>query len=150
MTLRWLLASVHLIALGIGFGAVWTRARALSGTLDRQGLQRAFAADAWWGIAALLWISTGLIRAFGGFEKGTAYYLQNSAFHTKMGLLVLVLLLEIWPMVTLIRWRTQERRGGIKSLAAASAIARISYVQAALVVLMVLTATAMARGIGVM
>ena len=31
MTLRWLLAAVHLLALGIGLGAVWARARSLAG-----------------------------------------------------------------------------------------------------------------------
>ncbi len=40
MWIRWLLASLHLIALGIGLAAVWTRGRALRGSLDRDSLQR--------------------------------------------------------------------------------------------------------------
>ena len=74
MTIRWLFAAVHLLALGIGLGAIWARARALQGALDTPGLRRAFYADTWWGIAAILWIATGLARAFGGMEKGAAYY----------------------------------------------------------------------------
>ena len=34
MTVRWLLAAVHLLALGVGLGAVWARGRALAGELD--------------------------------------------------------------------------------------------------------------------
>src|SRR5688572_12529208 len=100
MLLRWFLATLHLLALGIGLGAVWVRAGALRGPLDRAGLQRVFLADTFWGVAAGLWIVTGLWRAFGGVEKGTDYYLQNSVFLIKMGLLILILALEVWPMIT--------------------------------------------------
>ena len=148
MLTRWLLAALHLLALGVGLGAVWARGRALRGPLDAHGLRRVFAADAWWGVAAVVWIATGLLRAFGGWEKGTAYYLQNHAFLTKMALLVLVLALEAWPMATLIRWRIRLAKGGEVDTARAPTFALISTVQAALVVAMVFAAAAMARGLG--
>ena len=148
MLVRWLLAALHLVALGIGLGAVWARARALRGPLDGKGLRRVFQADAVWGLAAGLWLVTGLLRAFGGWEKGAAYYFQNHVFLTKMALFVLVLALEVWPMVTLIRWRGAQRKGGVLSTARARTFALISTVQAALVVAMVFAATAMARGLG--
>jgi putative membrane protein len=149
MLIRWLLASLHLFALGIGLAAVWSRGRALSGPLDRADLQRALLADTFWGVAALLWIVTGLLRAFAGYEKGTEYYLQNDVFLLKMILLGLILVLEIWPMVTLIRWRIRLGRGKMPDTGPASAIARISWVQTILVILMVFAATAMARGYGI-
>jgi putative membrane protein len=149
MAIRWLLAAFHLLALGVGLGAVWARGRALQGELDAAGLRRVFYADSWWGVAALVWIGTGLVRAFGGFEKGSFYYLHNHAFWGKMGLLVVILGLELRPMVALIRWRRLVARGEIPDTRAASRFAQISFVQAALVVLMVLAATAMARGYGV-
>lgn len=148
MTLRWLFASVHLLALGIGLGAVWVRARALAGDPTREALQRAFRADALWGVAALLWISTGLVRAFGGLEKGTAYYVSHPLFWAKMGLLGLILVLEVRPMVSLTRWRIRSRRGEPVDASAAHAFARTSRVQAALLVIMVFVATALARGLG--
>lgn len=144
--MRWILASLHLLALGIGLGAVWARGRALRGPLDAAGLRRAFAADAWWGVAGVVWIGTGLWRLLGNYEKSVRYYLGHPAFHTKMGLLVLLLVLEAWPMVTLIRWRMALGRDQPVDLARAGALARISMIQALLVVLMVLAATAMARG----
>jgi putative membrane protein len=144
--LRWLLAWAHLLGLGIGLGAVWARARALSGPLDPAGLRRAFAADTWWGVAAGLWIVTGLVRAFGPFEKGSAYYLSSGWFLLKMALLLAILALEIAPMITLIRWRIALAHGRALNTGPARTFARISDVQAVLVVLMVLCATAMARG----
>jgi putative membrane protein len=100
-------------------------------------------------VAALIWISSGLVRAFGGFEKGSAYYLHNHVFWTKMGLLGAILILEVSPMLTLIRWRIQRRRGQQPDAGMAPRLAAISVVQAVLVFLMVLAATAMARGYGV-
>jgi putative membrane protein len=147
--LRLTLAVLHLLALGIGLGAVVSRARALGGALDAGALRRAFAADSWWGAAALLWLSTGLWRLLAGIEKDTAYYMQNHAFFAKMGALVLLLLLEIWPMVTLIRWRIGAARSSARpNVPAARRIAAISYIEAVLVVVMVIAAAAMARGYG--
>jgi len=131
MTIPWLLAAVHLLALGVGLGAVWARGRALQAPLDVPALRRVF------------------LRAFGGYEKGAFYYLHNHFFWAKMGLLAAILLLELGPMIALIRWRVAVARGAEPDTRAARRFARISFVQAVLVVLMVLAATAMARGYGV-
>lgn len=147
--LRWILASVHLLGLGIGIGSIWARARSLGARpLDRPALQRVFAADSWWGISALLLIGSGLWRLLAGTEKSTAYYLANHAFYTKMALLVAILLLELRPMIAFIRWRVIVAKGGLPDPSPAGTFARISYVQAFLLILMLLSATAMARGIG--
>jgi putative membrane protein len=147
LTARWLLAFAHLMGLGIGLGAVWTRARALAGPVDPAALRRALAADTWWGIAAVVWIATGLLRAFGPFEKGPAFYLHDGFFLLKMTFLLAILALEIAPMVALVRWRIELKRGLSPDTRRARAFARTSTVQAVLVVLMVLCATAMARGV---
>jgi putative membrane protein len=149
--LRLILAAMHLIALGIGLGAVWQRATALNGPLDRAAMVRAFRADTWWGIAAALWIATGLWRLLAGTEKATTYYMHNDVFFTKMAFLVIILLLEAGPMITLIRWRQIAGRGTSAwnpNPAEARRIARVSYIEAALVVAMVFAAVAMARGYG--
>lgn len=146
MILRWLIATLHLLVLPLGLGAIWIRARALARLTGSDDLARVFGADAAWGIAAVLWIATGLWRVFGGLGKGAAYYLHDHAFHVKMGLLVLILLLEIWPMTALIRWRIRVRRGASIDVHLAPLLARVSYAQAGLVILMVFAATAVARG----
>ncbi len=144
MALRWLIASLHLLTLPLGLGAIWARSRALQRA--QSDLHHVFLADNLWALAAVLWISTGLLRAFGGLEKGAAYYLHDRAFYVKMGLLVTILVLEVWPMITLMRWRIAERRKASPDLTAAPILVLISRIQAVIVILMVFAATAMARG----
>ena len=148
MFIRWLFAALHLLALGIGLGAIWGRRLALLGTLDGKGLKRLFHEDNWWGVAAVLWIGTGLVRAFAGLEKGSFYYLHNALFLGKMACLLAILALEIRPMVTLIRWRALVAKGAQPMTSSAKTLADISTIQAVLIVVMVLLATAMARGVG--
>jgi putative membrane protein len=150
--LRITLAALHLLALAIGFAAVLARGASLRKPPSADGLRRTFHFDAEWGIAAALWIGTGLWRYLGETEKSTAYYNANHLFLTKMGLLVLILVLEVWPMITLIRWRRALGRGtapdAVAPAGTASRLATISFVQAALVVVMVFLAAGMARGYG--
>ncbi|HEX7121600.1 MAG TPA: DUF2214 family protein [Gemmatimonadaceae bacterium] len=148
MFLRWLLATLHLLALGIGLGAIWVRGRALLRVTEGAGFRSVFLADTGWGIAFLLWLSTGLVRAFAGFEKGTDYYLHNPFFLTKMALFVIIVVLEVRPMTALIRWRIQLAKGAEPDRSLAPTLARISFLQTVLVVLMLMAATAMARGLG--
>jgi putative membrane protein len=148
MLTRWLFAAFHLLGFGIGLGSAWARGQALRGELGPAGLRRVFYADNWWGLSALLLIGTGLVRAFGGLEKGGAYYLHNHLFQTKMAFLGLILVLEIAPMLTLIRWRMQLRRGEQPDTGSASRFAGTSSLQAVLLILMLLAATGVARGWG--
>lgn len=104
-------------------------------------------ADNVWGLCALMLLVTGGVRAFGGYEKGTDYYLHQPLFHLKMTLFVLILLLEVAPMVTLIKWRVALARGAAIDTARATLFARISHVEGLLVLLMVIAATGMARGV---
>jgi len=141
-------SSLHLLALALGLPAVFLRGRALKGPLDPEGLRRLLAADNVWGIAALLWIVTGLLRAFGGLEKGADFYLRSPLFWTKMALFLVVLLLEIRPMATFIRWRIRLGRGEAIDTGAARTLYTINHVELATVVVMVFVASLMARGVG--
>ena len=109
--LRVVLAGLHLLGLGIGLGAIWSRARAFRGPFDAASLRRLFAADSWWGLAAVLWIGSGLWRLLAGTEKPTAYYLHNEVFWLKMTALAAILVLEVGPMVTLYQVARLDRAG---------------------------------------
>ncbi|AOJ82529.1 hypothetical protein WS86_06455 [Burkholderia savannae] len=151
MTVRWLLAAVHLLAFGFALASIAARSRALkrvAASRQSADLPDVFRADAIWGVSALVLITTGIVRAFGGFEKGGEYYLHAPLFHLKMGALALILMLELIPMTGLIRWRVTARRGMLPDLARAPAYARIGHVQAMLVVAIVFAAAGMARGVG--
>lgn len=141
-------SSLHVLALAIGLPAVFLRGRALKGPLDADGVRRLLAADNAWGVAAVLWIVTGLLRAFAGLEKGTEFYLRSPLFWTKMALFVSILVLEVRPMMTFIRWRMQLGRGLPVDTAAARGLYTLNHVELALVVVMVFVASMMARGIG--
>ena len=144
-----LVAALHFLALGIGLPSSYLRGRALKGRLDGEGLRRLFTADNVWGLAAALWIVTGLLRAFGGLEKGSAFYLASRLFWVKLDLFLLVFVLEIWPMLTFIRWRRQRRRGELPDTSRARALYVLTHVELALVVVIVFVATFMARGFAV-
>lgn len=148
MDLRYLLATLHILTFGLGFYAIWSRANALKKLRDISGLNEVFTADSLWGLAALLWIATGLWRAFGGLEKGSAYYLHSKTFIAKMALFLLVFIIEIKPMVTLIKWRNKKRRNEMIDLSSAPLLARLSHIELGLVAIIVFLATAMARGMG--
>lgn len=146
--LRWLLASLHLLAFGIGLGAISVRASSLLGAPRAEHIRRALRADNWWGLAALLWLGTGLFRLLAGTEKPTAYYVANHLFWTKVGLFTLVVALEIAPATDLIRWRRALARGQTPDTSRASRWAAVSRLEAGLVVVLLFVATAMARGYG--
>ena len=143
-----IVSALHVLALALGLPSVYLRGRALKGPLDRDGLRRLLAADTVWGIAAGLWIATGLLRAFGGLEKGSQFYLQSPLFWTKMALFATVIILEIWPVVTFIRWRGALRRGETPDTSRARAFYLVNHVEMGLVVIIVFVASFMARGFG--
>lgn len=143
-----LLSSLHLLTLAVGLTGVFFRAIYFRKDLtNREHLQNLFTADNVWGIAAFLWLTTGVLRAFGGFEKGSSYYLHNPVFHLKMGLFFLVFLLEIWPMVSLIKWRLGVSKGILPDLKHQKKFEAITYMETILVIMIVFVAGFMARGI---
>ena len=100
--------------------------------------------DAW-----AAWLTEPDVRAMpGAATVRSEYYLGSHVFWTKMALFLLVLALEIAPMVALIQWRGRVHRGEAIDFSRAPRFARISRIQAWILVAMVLAATAMARGIG--
>lgn len=140
-------ASLHYLGLGIGLGSVYARARAFSELAQGQDrIRQVLFADNWWGISALLLMVSGFLRAFGGLEKGTAFYLSSPLFHGKMLLFLIVGLLEIMPMITLIRWR-MRRLDGLFPPHLALRYARFSYAELGLLLMLIVCATLMARGV---
>ncbi|MCG6574953.1 DUF2214 family protein [Pseudomonas sp. AF32] len=148
MLAHWSLAAIHLLAFALGLWAVLTRGtalRRLAGGAD--AVRNVLVADNVWGLSALVLLVTGGVRAFGGFEKGSDYYLHQPLFHLKMTLFLLILLLELAPMITLIKWRMALGKGVAIDPSKAGRFARISHIEALLLMLMVIAATGMARGL---
>jgi putative membrane protein len=143
------LAAVHLISLALGVLSLTQRARALVAAERGEQLKPVFFWDAVYGVVALVWLGSGLWRAFGGVEKGSDYYLSNHVFWTKMLLLAILIAFEGYLAVTFVRWRIRLKKKEPISLAQKARLVRFHYVQFWLMLGMVTMATLMARGIGV-
>ena len=144
-----LVSALHLSALALGFASVVARGmrlrdlrRSPGDTAVRASLLRA---DNVWGIAALLWLSTGLYRLLAGVDKTPAFYMRNGFFALKMGLFLLVFALEIVPMVTFVRWRLSK--GGTPAGPPLDTLIRLNDAEVALVLAIPFTAAFMARGV---
>jgi putative membrane protein len=144
-----IVSALHVLSLGVGLGAVFARGRALRAvrTEGARAVDRVFAADSLWGLAAFAWIATGLTRLFAGTDKPLDFYLYNGFFWLKMALFGLVFALEIAPMVTFIRWRVALRKGASIDTSRAALFVRTNDLQTALVVAIPFAAAAMARGL---
>ena len=114
MLARASLSALHVIAVALALGSVFARGLRLRDLrrdpADASAKVRLLRADNVWGISALLFLATGFARAFGRLEKTPAFYLRNGFFWVKMSLFALVLLLELLPMITFLRWRIADFR----------------------------------------
>jgi len=145
MVVAAVLSAVHLLTLALGAGSLFARGRALAQPLDDAGWKRLLAADNTWGVAAVLWILSGLGRVFFG-GKETAFYWRNGFFWVKLALFGLVFLLELTPMTTFVRVRLARSRGTALPPFSIESYRRINAAELGLVVAIVFVAAFMARG----
>jgi putative membrane protein len=91
----------------------------------------------------------GLLRVF-FFEKGAAYYFHSVPFLAKLTLFMLVALLSIYPTREFLSWRQSLKEGRAPAVDAIKqrAIRSVLHIELAAIVLLVLNAALMARGIG--
>lgn len=108
-------------------------------------------ADMIFGISAGVLLVVGLLRVF-YFEKGATYYFHTWTFHAKLGLFVIVGLISIVPTMEFLRWRTATKAGQVPSVSAdkMKSIRSIIHYEMVGVVLILLFAALMAKGIGLM
>ncbi len=111
--------------------------------------RRLIRVDMLFGIVAGIVLVTGLARLL-WFAKGPDYYLHNSFFHAKVGIFVLIGLMSIVPTVRLLGWRPAVKAGVAPTVSAASVRQMIMIIrlELALLLLVPLPATLMARGFG--
>ncbi len=143
-----LLAAVHLVSLVFGVAALVLRATALQRAEDEPGARRVLQWDNAYGLVALFWIGSGLLRAFAGFEKGSAYYLANHVFWAKMLLVLVFVAVESVPMAAFIRWRVRLAKKQPLDLAGKARLVRLHWIELGLLPLIVVAASSLARGVG--
>lgn len=143
-----LVSAVHLLCLAGGVTTLVLRERALAARLDDAGVQRVLRLDNLSGIIAILWMGSGLWRAFGSLEKGSSFYLESTMFWVKMSGLALAWACETPSMVTFIRWRMRLAAGQAPDLSGVGRLRRWHYAEGAAMVLTVFAASLMSRGVG--
>ncbi len=117
--------------------------------LTVKNARRLQAADAVYGVAAGVLLAAGFARVI-WFEKGAAYYFASVPFIAKLSLFILVGLLSIVPTLEFLSWRAALRRGEVPVLAEAKVrrLRAIIHAELAGVVLILLCAALMAKGVG--
>ena len=106
--------------------------------------------DRLYGISAMFVIITGLLKAF-YFGKGAEYYFTNYIFYAKLGIVLIIALLSIYPTIRFIKWSALLKEEVTEILVEESEylktkkLLRMELVLAPLVPLL---AALMARGVG--
>ena len=145
----WLLAAIHLLALPIGFAALFARGQAMKrAPFDAAARDALLAADNVWGVAALLWYGSGLTRLFAGSEKPTSWYWDSDTFWLKVGLIAVAAALETPPMVAFIRWRHALKQGAPIDVRRLPVYRRVNDAELAVTLAIAVVAAGMARGVG--
>jgi putative membrane protein len=101
------------------------------------------------GISAGAVLLVGLARVL-YFEKGAGYYFHSWPFIGKLSMFVLVAALSIYPTITFLSWAKALKRGQTPAVDAARqrTLRRLIHAELAGIVLILLFAAMMARGVG--
>lgn len=121
----------------------------IRGALTIDTARKLRAADAVYGASAGLLLLVGLLRVL-YFEKGAAFYWGNAFFIAKLTLFIIVGLLSVYPTLQFAAWRKalKLRQVPMVEESRLHAIRRIVHWELAGIVLILLCAALMARGIG--
>jgi putative membrane protein len=113
--------------------------------------RRLLIADLAFGIASGVLLVVGLLRVF-HFEKGATYYFHTWTFIAKLTLFLLIGLLSIVPTRELLSWRAAVRQGMAPTVSPErlARLRMIIHLELVGVVLILLLAAMMAKGIGLM
>ncbi len=119
------------------------------GELSLDNARKLPAVDLAFGISATVIVLVGFLRVF-YFEKGSSYYFHSATFIAKLSLFAVVGLLSIYPTLQFLSWRKALKQGLAPQVAPARmhAIRSIIHWELAGVVLILLCAALMARGVG--
>ena len=115
---------------------------------DARRIQRM---DILYGVSAGLILAVGLLRVF-YFEKGAPYYVHNLFFWTKMAGFALAALLSIYPTIRFVSWNQFFARNQAPEISDQefTRIKMIMRLELLAIVVILFSAAAMARGIGML
>src|SRR5262245_26669577 len=146
-----LFAFAHHIAAFTLFAALVVELILIREVLTIGTARRLQIADMVFGIAAGVLLVVGFVRVY-YFEKGATYYFHTWTFIAKLTLFVLVGLASIVPTLEFLRWRRAVKEGQVPSLSPerVRTLRAIIHVELVGVVLIILMAALMAKGVGLL
>ena len=105
--------------------------------------------DMVFGMSSGVVLVVGLLRVF-YFEKGASYYFHSAPFIAKLSLFAIVGLLSIYPTREFLSWGRSLKQGQMQALTdrKLASIRSVIYWELAGVVVILLCAALMARGVG--
>ncbi|NND01022.1 MAG: DUF2214 family protein [Gammaproteobacteria bacterium] len=117
--------------------------------LSEPNARRLIAADAVYAASATLVLIVGFVRVY-YYEKGADYYWNSVPFIAKIGLFAVVALLSFYPSAEFLRWKKQLNEELVPDVTGnkMQIIRKIIHVELIGVVLILLSAAMMARGVG--
>lgn len=121
----------------------------VGGELDARSARRLRVTDMLFGVSSGVVLVVGLLRVF-YFEKGAAYYFHSAPFIAKLSLFLAVGLLSIYPTMVIASWGKLLKQGQLPVLADAQRrrLRAVMHAELTGVVLIILCAVLMARGVG--
>jgi putative membrane protein len=138
----------HLCAFTL-FAALVVEFVLIRGTLTVESARKIRRADMILGISATVLVVVGLARVF-HFEKGAAYYFSTWTFLAKFALFVILALISVVPTLEFLRWGPGLAAGQAPAVSAQKmkSVRSIIHYEMAGVVLILLLAALMAKGVG--
>jgi putative membrane protein len=121
------------------------------GDLTLRSARQIQIADAAYGASAGVLVVVGFLRVF-YFEKGAIYYFHTWTFIAKLSLFILIGLVSIIPTIEFLSWRSAVKQGQVPSVDAQKmrSLRSIIHLELPGIVLILLMAALMAKGIGLM
>jgi putative membrane protein len=143
-------AFLHHVSAFTLFAALVVEFVLLRSTLTVESARKIMRADMILGISAGVLLLVGLGRVF-HFEKGGLYYFSTWTFLAKLTLFIVVGLLSIVPTREFLSWRPLVEAGKAPTVPPEKlkSVGRIIHIEMTAVVVIILMAALMARGIGV-
>jgi len=145
-----LIPYLHYIAIMSLMGSLITEHIILKPNLAKDQIKQLAVTDLIYGIAAIIVLTTGLLRWF-LYGKGFDFYMSNPLFHIKLTLFIIMAIISIFPTRKFLKWRKQIKNGEDPDVneKVVKKLLMFIRIELLIVVIMPLLAVMIARGTGI-
>jgi putative membrane protein len=146
-----LFAFLHHVAAFMLFAALVVEFILVKDEITLHNARRLLRVDAIFGVSAAIVLVVGILRVI-YFEKGFDYYIHSVPFIAKFALFAVIGLLSIYPTLRFMSWRPAVKQGKVPAVDADTLrkLRNVLHAELAGVIVLILMAALMARGIGML